>query len=107
MADKNYMTTLSQTIPKLREKGYDKDFEMIEGGMLLKQTNEAFQPDELIIERVYRFEGESNPGDESILYGVKASNGLKGIIIDAYGADDDDDLAGFLRKVKMELIEDE
>lgn len=106
MADKNYMTTLSQMIPKLREMGYTNDFEMIEGGMLLKQSNEAFQPDELIIERVYRFEGNSNPDDEAVLYGVIASNGLKGIIIDAYGSDDNDDLAGFLRKVKMELIDD-
>jgi hypothetical protein len=105
MSDKNYMTTLSQMIPKLREKGYINDFEMIEGGMLLKQTNEAFLPEELVIERVYRFEGNSSPDDEAVLYGVKASNGLKGIIIDAYGADDDDDLAGFLRKVKTEIID--
>ncbi|MCB0726320.1 MAG: phosphoribosylpyrophosphate synthetase [Ignavibacteriae bacterium] len=105
MSEKNYMTTLSQMIPKLREMGYTNDFEMIEGGMLAKQTNEAFQPDELIIERVFRFEGNSNPDDEAVLYGVRASNGIKGIIIDAYGADDDDDLAGFLRKVKTELID--
>ncbi|HMQ67631.1 MAG TPA: hypothetical protein PKA90_01745 [Ignavibacteria bacterium] len=106
MSDKNYMTTLSQMIPKLREKGYVNDFEMIDGGMLSKQTNEAFQPEELTIERVYRFEGDSSPDDSSVLYGVKASNGVKGILIDAYGADDDDDLAEFLRKVKVEEIHD-
>ena len=99
------MTTLSEVIPKLREMGYINDFEMIEGGMLSKQTNDTFQPDELVIERVYRFEGDSNPDDEAVLYGVKASNGLMGIIIDAYGSDDNDDLADFLRKVKIELIQ--
>lgn len=100
------MSTLSQVIPALREKGYISDFELIEGGMLSKQTNEIFQPTDLIIERVYRFEGDSNPDDMSVLYGVKAMSGTMGIIIDAYGTYDNDELGDFLRNVRVEEITD-
>ncbi|MBK8550003.1 MAG: hypothetical protein IPL53_02670 [Ignavibacteria bacterium] len=100
------MSTLSQVIPALREKGYINDFELIEGGMISKQTNEIFQPTELTIERVYRFEGDSNPDDMAVLYGVRANNGTMGIIIDAYGTYDNDELGDFLKDVKVEEITD-
>lgn len=106
MLNQNYMSTLSQVIPALREKGYINDFELIEGGMISKQTNEIFQPTDLTIERVYRFEGDSNPDDMAVLYGVKANNGTMGIIIDAYGTYDNDELGDFLKDVKVEEITD-
>ncbi len=34
----------------------------------------------------YRFEGASNPDDNSILYAIETSDGLKGLLVDAYGA---------------------
>jgi hypothetical protein len=104
MLNQNYMSTLSQIIPKLREIGYVNDFEIIQGGMLSKQTGEIFQPEELVIERYYRFEGDSSADDMSVLYGIKAVNGTKGIIIDAYGTYENNELGDFLRDVKVEEI---
>ena len=40
--------------------------------MLCKDTNSSFGPDELTIEKIFRFEGESNPDDMSVLYGISA-----------------------------------
>lgn len=100
------MTPLSLVIPTLREKGYINDFELSKEGMLSKQTKEVFQPEELTIERVYRFEGNSNPDDMAVLYGVTSAGGTKGIIIDAYGTYDDDKLGDFLRGVKIEEVQD-
>lgn len=100
------MTPLSLVIPQLREKGYGNDFELSKDGMLSKQTKEVFQPEELTIERVYRFEGNSNPDDMAVLYGVASAGGTKGIIIDAYGTYDDDKLGDFLRRVKIEEVKD-
>ena len=41
----------------------------------------------------YRFEGESNPDDMSILYAIEANDGISGTISSAYGtyADADTD----------------
>ncbi|MEO8398911.1 MAG: phosphoribosylpyrophosphate synthetase [Ignavibacteriaceae bacterium] len=106
MSDDNYMTPLSLVIPQLREKGYVNDFDLIEGGMLSRQTKEIFQSFELIIERVYRFEGDSNPDDMAVLYGILADSGTKGIVIDAYGTYENDKLGDFLRYVRVNEIVD-
>ncbi|HEX2964057.1 MAG: hypothetical protein HF300_08335 [Ignavibacteria bacterium] len=100
-----HMYTLSQTINHLRDKGYTNDFKMTDLGMTSKETKEVFKPEELTIERVYRFEGESNPDDMSVIYLIKADNGTKGLFVDAYGAYssyDGIDLMEFLKKVKRE-----
>ena len=104
MLNQNYMSTLSQIIPELRENGYVNDFELAQGGMLSKQTGEIFQPEELVIERYYRFEGDSSTDDMSVLYGIKAVSGTKGIIIDAYGTYENNELGHFLRDVKVDEI---
>ncbi|MGE5432123.1 MAG: hypothetical protein ACM3QX_13660 [Syntrophomonadaceae bacterium] len=100
-----HMYTLSETINHLRDKGYTKDFQMTDLGMACKETQEVFKPEELTIERVYRFEGESNPDDMSALYLMKAKNGTKGLFVDAYGAYssyDGIEMMEFLKKVKRE-----
>lgn len=106
MADDNYMTPLSLIIPQLREKGYVNDFEMIDGGMISKQTAEIFQPLDLVIERVFRFEGDSSADDMAVLYGIRATSGTKGIVIDAYGVYDNDELGNFLRTVIVNEVDD-
>jgi hypothetical protein len=35
---------------------------------------------------MYRFEGDSNPDDSSIVYAISSNTGLKGTLVDAYGA---------------------
>ncbi|MEO8209087.1 MAG: phosphoribosylpyrophosphate synthetase [bacterium] len=106
MSKDTYMTPLVQILPQLRDRGYTCDFELTEDGLFCKETNEVFQPEDLIIERVYRFEGDSNPDDMAVLYGVKAFNGVMGVIIDAYGTYDNDELGDFLRYVKVIEIKD-
>ncbi|MDZ4712174.1 MAG: phosphoribosylpyrophosphate synthetase [bacterium] len=106
MSEENYMTPLSLVIPQLRKKGYGNDFELTIEGMLSRHTKEVFQPEELTIERVYRFEGNSNPDDMAVMYGVASAGGTKGIIIDAYGTYYDDKLGDFLRKVKIQEVQE-
>jgi hypothetical protein len=40
----------------------------------------------LTIVEHHRFEGMSDPDDSSVVYALEASNGLKGLLVDAYGA---------------------
>jgi hypothetical protein len=32
-----------------------------------------------------RFEGNSDPGDEAIVYGIESNNGMKGVLVNGYG----------------------
>lgn len=78
--------TLSETINILRtEEGYDEDFNLLDEHLEIKSKNEKLGPDDFTVDQVFRFEGESNPSDNSILYAITTSSGHKGVLVDGYG----------------------
>ncbi|HEV8081605.1 MAG TPA: phosphoribosylpyrophosphate synthetase [Chitinophagaceae bacterium] len=82
----NTMTTLSEIINLLKEKGYTIDFNL-KGNYLECGANllKIF-PGEFIIDKHYRFEGPSDPGDEAIVYAISSPKyNLKGVLVNGYG----------------------
>lgn len=78
--------TLSETINMLRtEEGYDEDFNLLDEHLEIKSKNEKLGPDNFTVDQVFRFEGESNPSDNAILYAITTSSGHKGVLVDGYG----------------------
>ena len=105
MSQNTDMKTLSEMLEVLHEKGYIHDFEIKEGKLYSKDTDEFFKPEDVVIEKVYRFEGESDPADMSVLYGITSNSGTKGTLIDAFGTYDDERISKFLKGVK--ILDDE
>lgn len=98
------MTTLSSVLEKLRVKKRDKEFRMTPEGFTAG-TGKMYKPDDLKIIRTYRFEGESDPSDSSIVYLIEARDGLVGYSLDAYGVyseHGDDGYDDFIRKIPVE-----
>src|SRR5690606_27087317 len=82
------MTTLSQVMEKLKERGIHREFRMNEQGeMMFENSDKIYLSSDLIILKTYRFEGDSNPDDSAVLYVLKDNNENTGMIIDSYGAD--------------------
>ena len=109
MATKNEMTTLSVILEKLRIKKQDNEFRMTDKGFGT-ESGKVYQPEDLKIIRTYRFEGESDPSDSSILYLIEANDGLIGYSIDAYGVysnHEDEKYDDFIRKVAVEDREEQ
>jgi hypothetical protein len=48
----------------------------------------------------FRFEGESDPADNSILYAIETDDGKKGILSDAYGPYADINVTKFMKQVE-------
>ena len=71
------MTTLSSIMEKMRKERQDNEF-ILEEGKFKGSNGKCYTQDELKITRTYRFEGESNPSDNSILYVIEANDGLVG-----------------------------
>ncbi|MBD1432605.1 hypothetical protein H8B06_07210 [Sphingobacterium sp. DN00404] len=70
----NYETT-DVALAKLKEMGYSVDFNVEFDEILADAEN--YQ-----IDHLYRYEGESNPDDESTVYGISNSNnGKKGVFV--------------------------
>ena len=59
--------TLSETINCLKKEGYIHDFNIKTDYITWSQTNVKLSPDDFEIDKVYRFEGESNRYDQFIL----------------------------------------
>lgn len=78
--------TLSETINMLRlEEGYEDDFNLLDEYLEIKTQKKKYEINEFTVDEVYRFEGASNPSDNSILYAITTSDGRKGVLVDGYG----------------------
>lgn len=98
------MTTLSAVLEKLRIKKRDNEFRITPEGFGIG-NGKFYTPDQLTIIKTYRFEGDSDPSDSSIIYLIEANDGLIGYSMDAYGAysnHDDDGYDDFIRKISMD-----
>ena len=82
----------------LKAEGYREEFIFEDHVLHTKDRSMSFQADDLMIDRVYRFEGTVDPSDMSVLYAITASDGTKGIISDGYGVYMDQDFASFIKK---------
>ena len=102
MQDKEEERSLINVEQKLVQDGFTADFKITDGRLHTLSTDSAksYAPDEVTIVDFYRFEGESNPDDMSILYAIQATDGVRGTIATAYGTYADADTDDFLKKVE-------
>src|SRR6185437_13105025 len=98
------MTTVTNVLEKLRIEKHDSEFRMTPDGFTAG-NKKYYNPEDLKIIRTYRFEGESDPSDSSIIYLIEANDGLIGYSIDAYGVysdHGDDGYDDFIRKIPVD-----
>jgi len=98
---KEWYGTLSETINGLKKEGYTLDFNICEESVTCHQTNLILSPEDFEIDKVYRFEGESNPDDQSILYAISSPKfEVKGVLVNGYGISSDDVTNALIKKLK-------
>lgn len=97
MERKTYYASVSVALEELRKKGYTVDFNLEENCLVCGL--EKFATDDFEVAEVYRYEGDSNPDDESAVYGIISSSGLKGVLVTGYGNATDGLSAAILRKL--------
>ena len=97
------MKTLSQVMAILAKRGITKEFRMNDKNeMKLDNSEKNYLSEDLEIAKTYRFEGDSNPADNTVLIALKAKDGNVGYIIDSYGADSNysgEEFDNFLRRI--------
>ena len=94
-----HYATVTEAIHELRQKGYTLDFNLEENCLACKDGK--FNADQFEIMEVYRYEGESDPGDEATVYGIESHDGKKGILVTSFGAGTDSKASKVLEKLKM------
>jgi hypothetical protein len=78
--------TLSETINALKLEGYSLDFNIDQEWLFSYEQKEKMSPSEFNIDAIFRFEGDSNPDDQSILYAISSQKfNVKGVLVNGYG----------------------
>lgn len=92
-----HYATVTEAIDDLRTQGFSEDFSL--DGNCLSLEGERFEPDEFEILEVFRYEGDTDPGDEATVYGIQSSSGIKGVLVTGYGMSSEEIAAGLLQKL--------
>ena len=80
------METMLQAVDRLRASGFEHDLTVYSAGCLRCSTcGEITEANQVTLEETVRFEGESNPDDQSILVALTTSCGHRGLYSSAYG----------------------
>jgi hypothetical protein len=69
-----HYATVSKALEELKEKGYTVDYNIQESKIINS-------PNDFEIQHIYRYEGQSDPGDEATVFGIKSSTGEKGVFV--------------------------
>lgn len=95
-----WMKSLSSCVNRMKKEGYVEDFQVTEKGLTTFAHGKSFDPHQVRILSFYRFEGESDPGDNSILYVIETDDGTKGTLVDGYGAYAGEEVSKFIVEVE-------
>lgn len=94
------MATLSECMKIALDRGYSENFRVIANGLTTEDEKALYTPADIKITNFYRFEGNSNTDDNSILYLIETADRKKGVLIDAYGVYADTLISNFVRQVE-------
>jgi hypothetical protein len=83
--DMKSFETLSEAMADLKKRGFEHDFNLRDKHIESASGKIQLSPEQFEITEVYRFEGNTDPGDELVLYAIESHGGVKGLLVNAYG----------------------
>jgi hypothetical protein len=105
MQKKSY-DTVSEAMTDLKKLGYTIDFSIMteKECLICHKTKNELAPEDFKIDAFYRFEGDSDPGDEMIVYAISSDTyNLKGIVVSAFGIYAGETTSAIVKKLNTRL----
>ncbi|MTE27557.1 hypothetical protein [Winogradskyella ouciana] len=84
------------------KNGYTENFRVEENKLKTSNSELEFTPEQVKVVAEHRYEGMSNPSDQSILYVIEADDNCKGTIINSYGPTADLEVHEFIESIPHE-----
>ena len=103
MNKKSY-DTVTEAMTELKKLGYTIDFSIMteKDCIICHETKTELSQEDFKIDGFYRFEGDSDPGDEMVVYAISSNmNNMKGIVVNAYGIYADEKSSAIVKKLNM------
>lgn len=82
---KKHYISLSEATNGLKARGYTYDFNLKAGCIECAALLLQLRPDKFSVDEFHRFEGMSSTDDNSIVFAITSDDGIKGVLVDAYG----------------------
>ncbi len=95
----NYQTVV-EALTDLKNRGFNLDFNLANGVLHNSDQDIKLQPEDFTICELHRFEGMSDPADNSIVYAIESKKyNVKGVFVNGYGTYSDDISEELLKKL--------
>jgi len=91
--------TLSEAVNDLRNRGFTVDFNLQENCLVCH--SDKFNIEDFEVAEVYRFEGNTDPADEAIVFGIESKTGVKGVLVSGYGVSAEGMSAEMAKKLSL------
>lgn len=100
--NKYHYETIVEALHDLKKRGYVEDFNLRPYCLECPRLQLELGAGEFDINEVHRFEGASNPDDNSVVYAISSDQGVKGVLVDAYGTYANSVTPEMARKLKVD-----
>jgi hypothetical protein len=91
--------TVSEAVNGLKKRGFTVDFNLQENCIVCH--GDKFNVNDFEIVEVHRFEGNTDPSDEAVVYAIESVRGLNGVLVNGYGVSADAMSAEMARKLSI------
>ncbi|OFY86417.1 MAG: hypothetical protein A3F72_11510 [Bacteroidetes bacterium RIFCSPLOWO2_12_FULL_35_15] len=97
----NAAETLVETLANLTKKGFTNNFIIKDDSIVCAENNMKLDPKDFEIIEDHNFKGLYDLDDGSVAYAIKSDRlNIKGILVDAFGANANPIVTEFVRKTK-------
>lgn len=95
-----YFETVTEALQWLNVQGFIENFNLDVDCIRCNTNTLRMSPEEFRIEYLFRFEGDTDPGDEDIVYGIISDiYNVKGVLTSAFGIYADSVSAEMIKKL--------
>lgn len=99
------METIDAAVTRLERAGYADVLRARADGFLEPQTGRVHPPETLIVDEIVRFEGESDPGDEAVLFALHSRDqSVRATFVATYGPAADPVSGPLIRRLDKESL---
>ena len=89
-----HYASVSKALDELKKKGFTYDFNIHDEEIIS-------DPNQHEIVHVYRYEGNSNPDDEAVVFGIRSESGKQGVFVTGFSANSVSEAAQLLIQLSI------
>ena len=94
MKNRYHYASVLKALEELKSMGFVVDFNLQEDAIMKN-------PNHYEILHIYRYEGDTNPDEEAIVYGIKSNTGEKGVFVAGFSANSESHAAQVLNELSI------